>query len=806
MIKMFRLLLMAIVAVSLVGCDLLAGTASVGDAEMEDIFSTESENDSTEEKNVIDVMGVTFTPGYKHFKIFVSLNEDIGDYAITDSNEVTVKTTEYIGRVPNNSSSKPVLTFVRNTEAETVDKERLKVLMLVDLDQSQEVVDRELAAVREVRLVFGKNLYLAFMAGRSVTETMQASDYVLDHRFKSDQSQPKYLYRSIVLKKKEIEDRVGVWADAKKVFMVIFSDEKVYADSDEPIDPDHFDLEEQLVKQDSLQTPNFLSISGARFVDQDEHMNQDNQAGSVLKVLAMNYGGIYMDNFKWSDLKENIMGMKTENVIANEFDFENPDGKVYSGVSHIMKIELFAKDDGHLIGSTSTAIILGDTYNPVIVNGYTNISMFLQGIGLGLLVILYVYLIFQLLIPYIQYKRFLKKYVVKYVPGNMSVGNISVSESCYYCKAPFEPDDEIVVKCQHVMHKSCWDENGYHCPEHGRRCPEGSHYYNHANLFDHKNALYQMKWIIISVIAAMVAWFLYVFLVLELDHTTPSLVAKMIDVKLDYVDSHAIFNNRGENTGFVPLFGMCLSSCLTLAFSMMAAKRQSLHILILSFFIRVVIVAVVTYLVFLLTESVTVALDMNPWLAVFDWIPWAIMALMIAYVSTTDSRIHLRKYILLIAVILGVVSIYVWSWLFQGVMQLDVRVLLLFSCIFYSVGVGLAVAQLVPVSERYFLNVKGAVKETDIALFKWFLNNPDEVVTIGKSIDCSLQMTWDIKGQVAPVHANIRQTIRGIRLTALEEGVLVGTKPLPPGNSCLLYHNSHFTIGDTTFTYIERDI
>jgi hypothetical protein len=197
---------------------------------------------------------------------------------------------------------------------------------------------------------------------------------------------------------------------------------------------------------------------------------------------------------------------------------------------------------------------------------------------------------------------------------------------------------------------------------------------------------------------------------------------------------------------------------------------------------------------------------MNPWLAVFDWIPWAIMALMIAYVSTTDSRIHLRKYILLIAVILGVVSIYVWSWLFQGVMQLDVRVLLLFSCIFYSVGVGLAVAQLVPVSERYFLNVKGAVKETDIALFKWFLNNPDEVVTIGKSIDCSLLMTWDIKGQVAPVHANIRQTIRGIRLTSLEEGVLVGTKPLPPGNSCLLYHNSHFTIGDTTFTYIERDI
>ena len=35
---------------------------------------------------------------------------------------------------------------------------------------------------------------------------------------------------------------------------------------------------------------------------------------------------------------------------------------------------------------------------------------------------------------------------------------------------------------------------------------------------------------------------------------------------------------------------------------------------------------------------------------------------------------------------------------------------------------------------------------------------------------------------------------------------MVGMKPLYPGNSRLLYHNTKFTIGDTTFTYMERDI
>jgi hypothetical protein len=258
--------------------------------------------------------------------------------------------------------------------------------------------------------------------------------------------------------------------------------------------------------------------------------------------------------------------------------------------------------------------------------------------------------------------------------------------------------------------------------------------------------------------------------------------------------------------GYLPMFGMCLGGSLTLALSLMAGKMYFYLKRVIDLFLRTVVVSLASYLLFLLSESVTMAFDMNPWLALINWIPMSIMTMLIAFVSTADTKIHLRKYILLIAIFLGGLSLYVWTFFFRGIMSLDIRVLLLFSCIFYCVGVGLAVAQLAPKSERYFLNVKGAVKEIDIALFKWFINNPDEVVTIGKSIDCSLQMTWDIKGQVAPVHANLRLTNMGIRLTALEEGVMVGGKMLHPGNSRLLFHNNQFTIGDTTFTYLERDI
>ena len=336
MIKnMYRILLIAFIAASLVGCDQLMDTG-VDDAEMEDIFSTESENDSTASKNQLEVMGVEFTPGYKRFKILTSIKEDLGPYALTDTNQVVVKATEIIGGVPNTSSSKPILTLVRNTEGEQMTKEGIKVLVLVDLDQPQPIVDNELKAVREIRTVLGVNLYLAFMYEQSISETMQATDYVLDTRFVSNTNHPKLLYRSIMLKKKEIEDRVGVWANAKKVAMVVFSDEVVYGDNDEPIDPDHFALQEQLVKPDSVLTTNFLSISAVHFSGNDDAINTS-QAESVMKVLSKNYDGIYENLFSWAELKENIMGMKRTDIIANEFCFENPDGKVYSGISHTMR-------------------------------------------------------------------------------------------------------------------------------------------------------------------------------------------------------------------------------------------------------------------------------------------------------------------------------------------------------------------------------------------------------------------------------------------------------------------------------------
>lgn len=801
-IKMFRFLWIALMAFCLIGCE---DASQEEDVDLDDIFDSESIEQEQQADDAMKVIGVNFTPGYKQFTLQTGIVRDLGPYALTDTSQVMIKATESVGGRLNETMSKPVLVEVKNSEAEEVAKKKIKVLVLVDLAQPQYIVDEERNAVAEIRAVFARdNLFVAFMYGMNVSETMEATDYVLNSYFKSQPDNYKYLYRSLLLKKREMTDRAGVWSDARMLELIVFSDEKVYGENDKPIDPQHFELQGTLVR-DTLTTDS-LSISSVCFKPKGGALD-DVEAKSVMKVVCKNSGGLYQDQFNWTQLKDNLIRQDGQMILANEFVFENPDGKVYRGDPHTMRIEIYAKDTEKLIGSATSSLYLGTAYNPVIVNGGNKVWMFLQGIVTGLMVMLFVYLVFQFLIPFIQYKLFERKYVLKYVPGNMSVGNVYITESCYFCKARFKEGETIVAKCEHVMHKSCWDENDHHCPEYGRRCQDGSHYYNNKNLFDPKNASFYMKWILTAIVASICTWFIYMLYVTDYDAHTQQFVAKMMEPTIGTTGELAMFNSASDYTRFIPAFGLLTGFFITLALSALAVRRMQFRRQLLDVLIRAVIVGVVAYSLFRLFRGISLAFSFVGILsAVMDCIPWALVSLLIVFVSTVGTRIKLNKLILAIAVGLGVLSMYLWSVLFRDITQMDIRVLLLFSVMFLAVGLAVSVAELAPRSEHYFLNVKGAVKEMDVALFKWFINNPDDVVTIGKSIDCSLQMSWDIKGQVAPINAELRMVGDGVRLTAVEDGVRVNNDPLSPGRSIWLYHNTQFSIGDTTFTYVERDI
>lgn len=134
-------------------------------------------------------------------------------------------------------------------------------------------------------------------------------------------------------------------------------------------------------------------------------------------------------------------------------------------------------------------------------------------------------------------------------------------------------------------------------------------------------------------------------------------------------------------------------------------------------------------------------------------------------------------------------------------------VLSMFSYMIYAAGFGIAIAVVHFVSEKYFLRISGPVKERDIAIYKWMsVTGGFNKVTIGKSIDCVLEMNWDDASNIADKQVEIYLENDRPYCRALADGTrLPSGQVMEKGQTILLNHGTEFTIGNTLFTYIEKD-
>ena len=798
MIKnMYRFLVMAFLAVSFSGCNLIPEDVDV------DYFSQDEEN---AEDITVDVNHIAFSPDYKHLVVSLGMLHKPTPFSLADSSHIRAEVTEAFSGFSISENRSLRLDSIKNTELDEVERLGLKLLVLVDLSLPQQKVTEQRDAISAIRTVFDRNnLYLAFMHGSMVSETMKASDYLLGKYFVHSDDGDSYLYRSILQKKKEIVQRADPWKDAQRVAILVFSDGNLYAANDEPVDPDHFDLEEELLNPQTA-IPDSLSLSFIKFQSSVEQANDADDGVDNFKVLCQKYHGKYFDRFDWYNLQVSLLPPGQIDMVSHRLYLTNPKFKVYVGGMDEITFSFYDVKTDSLVAQAKKEITVGSLYDPIIVEGHTLFYVICQGCIIALGCLLLFYILLQFIIPYIKYKLFCKKYVIKYVNSNMSIGNVTVSESCYLCKGPFKPGDEVVAKCQHVMHKSCWDQNGYHCPEYGHRCEHGSHYYNTENLFDPANSSFYLKWIVMSILAAVLAWTVFT---LFCDAYSTFVVERSF-LFLSGIGPHtpeaaAMLQKNAMYLNNLPFFGFTTSFFLTMGLSLLTVWRRPVRKRMKDVLLRAILAAVVSALLFLLINRFCMALQLGGFMIFLEWIPWALTGNLIVFASTFGTRIRINKLLILVPILLGIVSLYSWITVFSDLFM-DLRVLFLFSYLIFSIGLAICVARDAPMSERYFLKVQGPVKEMEIALYKWFHANPNEIVTIGKSVDCSLQMSWDYESEVAPMVVDIRMQHNQPLMTALDNGVVVDGKPLEVGKSVKLYHDTKFTIGLTTFVYVEKDV
>lgn len=765
----------------------------------------------------INITNIEFEPDYKRFKLNVELNDTLTALLLsTNADSIHFKTEEFLKGNIYNPNTQPQLESYENLKLKEIGQLKIDALFLIDLTLDSTAINQQYRIIKDLKKLFAlDHLHVAFMKDGGITPTMIASDYVLNNYFKHG-PKGKYLYRAISSKidefKKDSSEYVGNGKDsthtnkaasAQKI-MFVFSDGKVYSHN-KPIDPKHFELQYQLTQK--IDTTQAFPIFYFNLQEQTEQIDQENEdAQNFLKAICQKSGGKYINAFSQKLSLNDILHLFKENYIDNVFTYVNPDYKIYRGIERKLQIACYSGDS--LIASDYIYYNVGSIYNPVIVNGSTTLQVILQGCFIGVITLLILYLIFQFIVPGISYWLFKKKYVTHYNGKNMSYNGMLIEQSCYFCKAPFVEGDEIVVKCKHVLHKSCWDENEYQCPEYGRHCKQGRHYYNSKNLFDTRNASFYLSWIIAGAFAGLIAWINFTA---NVHHSENLLLVKFIYLILGVEPNSSSITSLIEeyesNLLFLPFYGLNIGFFLTFSLSFLTSHGRWLWKRTLQIVIRSIIGGFLSYLSFFLGCVISITLNFKDNSFIIEWIPWMLSGLCIATAVTYGTDIKLKKALIgaVISIVFGLGSMYMWSSSFNS--QIDTREYLLLSYMIYCIGFAISVAATSPKSERYFLRVEGPIKETDIALYKW-IKSPDRSkrVVIGKSVNCDLQMTWDITSPIAPEQAEIKMINGYLYLTALEEGILFNNKLLKTNTRKKLYHGTKFIIGKTIFTYLEKDL
>ena len=781
-------------------------------------FQGKNSNAQADEK-CISVSNIQFDPSYKSFSVDIEIQQKGSIRFLEDNPQLTIKSSEWVKKWNQHKSIQPELNKIENILTKRISNLNMDILVVVDLTLSSERIQMQKEWIKKLRSIISEqNLYVAFIQGDTTTESLLATDYVLDNYFKPKHSGNKLLYRTILSKLEEMSGQQPTYfpkerqntdwlALAHRIkALFIFSDGIVYSEN-KPIDKAHYDLQKRLVQVDSL-FPD-IPIFYLNFpIEENENtldLTANNDSRSILELMCKVSNGTYVNTVEGEKFLSDYLAKFDMKYANYRLTFTNPDNKIYRG--NIRRLQIDCCDGDSILMTGHLNYSLGSIYRPIIVNGPSSLQIVLKGCLLSVAIMLGLYLIFQFIIPYISYLIFKKKYVIRYKGENMIHNGQLIEQSCYFCKAPFEKGDVIVTKCSHVVHKECWDENEYKCPEYGRNCKHGRHYYNKIHLWDPHNASFYFAWIIAGVLAGLLAWICFTLYKNDNPEILINILLNLYDIPAESGEAKNIIDSYGEHLYYLPFYGLNISFFLTLFLSFMAGHRRWFLKRSLLLITKAVVAGICGYLSFLIGSIVSIVLMIENNSLFIDWIPWMQTGFFIAFIISFQTDIK-RKRVLIgafISIIFGLSSMYVWDNLQNALV--DTRDDILLSYMIYCVGFAISIAITFPKSERYFLRVEGPIKAMDIAIYKWinaiFHNRQ---FTIGKSVNCDLQITWDLQSDIAPEIAEVKMKGGHLYLIALEEGVFTRKKEMKPNEKIRLYHGTHFRIGQTKFTYIERDI
>ncbi len=541
-----------------------------------------------------------------------------------------------------------------------------------------------------------------------------------------------------------------------------------------------------------------------------------------VKVFALGFGE-NSDNFDEDDLKRiceasgNPGGyflVKPESILqyfkvdlADKFSeyyeikLQNQPGKTYQGNRRRLEILIKSNNPEVPVAKGSVEYSLGAPTNQFIVGKQSIWRTITTGIFVGLILFLVVVIIMQLIIPLMKNKIFNIRYAKKYKPAK----NELLIE-CPYCGDPLNPGDIVIAKCEHIVHKVCWNDFGHVCPEYGQNCNKGKQdYFDITDPFSKKNRKYYVKWVLFGMIGGFLSWFPYLLLKdwgFLFDFARK--ITETFRPDLANMNSLNLFSAKISS---LILIGSTMGFFLTFFFTFIEDYRRKSMKVVGSILLRSLVGAVLGFLSFLIGGIILVWLNQPYTSFASDWIPWILFGASIGLTLSVKTTIVWKHG--LMGGIISIVFCFFILYLMAG--DIDYSALLI-SFMLFGGGLGISIATVHSRAENYYLKItQGKKNEETIPIHKWMsYQGGHNEVYIGRAFSCEIQMNWESKNpDIAEKHAKLYLNSNNIpvivSLVSDMTTVYNDRFEMNTSKEYELYNGIIFKIGNTVFQYFEKE-
>ena len=533
------------------------------------------------------------------------------------------------------------------------------------------------------------------------------------------------------------------------------------------------------------------------YTEEGQDADIENVLQGVCNPHVEGHEGKYMPANDMAQVLNDFMDVVNDQMYDYAFVYKATDSKKYFG-----KTSYVAEWKGDALGKGEFSI--GSAEQPWPEHSESTMDTlikFLIAILVTLLTIAFFFAVMKVLVPFIQSKAFEVKYYKKYVPE----ANVS-RRICHYCKQEILEGQSIVVKCKHIMHIHCWQQNGYKCAEYGQNCKTGIQSHVEWKELLTWKSLKDCHQTMAGIFAGFISWVLY-----ELagrggfDGLSKTIVSTFYTAKegLPDLSTECI----GKTSAFLTI-GLLLGFFLSMIFRYNDEYRKKdwkIALKIVGLSLLTSLIGVIAFAIgadILCSLLSAIGTTYIPWYCSFP--AYILFSVGVALALTIKSSIPMKSALIGggVSSIIGFIVLYFSSFAGQMNMLLDF--------IIYGGGLGASLVTVRMLAEKYFLVIQNGVRAGQrIPIHKWMnATGGGNKVSIGMTGDCEIQMNWEKSNKVAKEHVQlfIDHERQLPMIKPLATGVIYNTRAeLPVGKPNVLSNGDNFKVGDTIFQYVETE-